>query len=175
MPKIMDEGTIKTLISNCRLYWCFCLGWCSNFVDSESGQKQSVKLLQNLCSTTQVNTPLTSPHSHTLSVYTVQCIYLGKEGRGGGGQREGRWATVKTTFRVLCLHRSFVRAKNEGNKNLSRPSYWKVGKDCKRRKKEIDFFRHNVFFHVCYLKIRLCSWPLCLTLICYLSRCASPL
>jgi hypothetical protein len=27
----------------------FCLGWwCSNFVGSESGQKQSVKLLQNM-------------------------------------------------------------------------------------------------------------------------------
>jgi hypothetical protein len=26
----------------------FCLPWCSNFVGSESGQKQSVKLLQNM-------------------------------------------------------------------------------------------------------------------------------
>ncbi len=38
----MDEGTVKTPIPSCRLYWCFCLGWCSNFVGSESGQKQSV-------------------------------------------------------------------------------------------------------------------------------------
>ena len=44
----MDEGTSKTPIPKCRLYWCFCLGWCSNFVGSESGQKQSVKLLQNM-------------------------------------------------------------------------------------------------------------------------------
>jgi hypothetical protein len=29
----------------------FCLGWSSNFVGSESGQKQSVKLLQNMVST----------------------------------------------------------------------------------------------------------------------------
>jgi hypothetical protein len=28
----MDEGTIKTPIPKCRLYWCFCLGWCSQFV-----------------------------------------------------------------------------------------------------------------------------------------------
>jgi hypothetical protein len=28
----------------------FCLGWCINFVGSESGQKQSVKLLQNMVS-----------------------------------------------------------------------------------------------------------------------------
>jgi hypothetical protein len=39
----IDEGTIKTPIPECRLYWCFCLVWCSNFVNSESGQKQSVK------------------------------------------------------------------------------------------------------------------------------------
>jgi hypothetical protein len=25
----MDEGTIKTPIPKCRLYWCFCLGWCA--------------------------------------------------------------------------------------------------------------------------------------------------
>ncbi len=32
-----------------------CLGWCSNFVASESGQKQSVKLLQNMVYTTILN------------------------------------------------------------------------------------------------------------------------
>ena len=30
----MDEGIINTPIPKCRLYWCFCLGWCSNFVGS---------------------------------------------------------------------------------------------------------------------------------------------
>jgi hypothetical protein len=42
----MDEGNIKTPIPKCRLYRCFCLGWWSNFVGSEPGQKQSVKLLR---------------------------------------------------------------------------------------------------------------------------------
>jgi hypothetical protein len=32
------------------------------------------------------------PHSHTLSVYTVHLVWEG--GEGGGGQREGRGATV---------------------------------------------------------------------------------
>jgi hypothetical protein len=32
--RTMDEGTIKTPISKCRLYWCFCLRWSSNFVGS---------------------------------------------------------------------------------------------------------------------------------------------
>jgi hypothetical protein len=43
----------------------FVWGWCSNFVGSESGQKQSVKLLQNIVyNTTQHRPP---PHIHTLS------------------------------------------------------------------------------------------------------------
>ncbi len=44
----------------------FSLGWSSNFVGSESGQIQSVKLLQNIVSNkTQHPQP---PPSHTLSV-----------------------------------------------------------------------------------------------------------
>jgi hypothetical protein len=74
----MDEATIKTPIPKCRLYWCFCLGWCSNFVDSESGQKQSVKLLQNMVyNTTQ--------HPPQPSVYTVCLLW---EGGGMGEVRE---------------------------------------------------------------------------------------
>ncbi len=56
----------------------------ANFVDSESGQKQNVKLLQNMVYTTTQHPLLTSPpppHSHTLSVYTVQCTF--SLGRGG--------------------------------------------------------------------------------------------
>jgi hypothetical protein len=61
-----------------------CLGWCSNFVGSESGQKQSVKLLQNMVyrCTAQFNIP--PPQSHTLSVYSTFSL-----GKGGGGQRSG--------------------------------------------------------------------------------------
>jgi hypothetical protein len=44
----LDEGNLKTPSSKCRLYWSFLLGVVSNFIDSESGQKQSVKLLQNM-------------------------------------------------------------------------------------------------------------------------------
>ncbi len=54
----------------------FCLGWCSNFVGSESSQKKSVKLLQNMVSnTTQPPTP-SQPHT---------VFNFGKGGRGGGG------------------------------------------------------------------------------------------
>ncbi len=50
---LMDEGTLETPIPKCRFFTGnFCLGWCSNFVGSDSGQKQSVKLLQNIWSTT---------------------------------------------------------------------------------------------------------------------------
>jgi hypothetical protein len=67
----MVEGTNKTPIPKYGLYWCFCLGWCSNFVGSESGHKQSVKLLQNMV----YNTPQLPPHRHILYVYF---------GKGGG-------------------------------------------------------------------------------------------
>ncbi len=64
----------------------FCLGWCSNFVGSESGQKQSVKLLQNMVSNT-------TQHHHppaTNCLYTVFCSWtLGREWGGGLNQREG--------------------------------------------------------------------------------------
>jgi hypothetical protein len=81
----MAAGTNKTPIPKCRLYWCFCLGWCSNFVGSESSQKQSVKLLQNMVyNTLQLPPP---PQTHTV------CL-LWERGRGGRGQREGRGATV---------------------------------------------------------------------------------
>jgi hypothetical protein len=70
----MDEGTIKTPIPKCRLYWCFCLGWCSNFVGPESSQKQSVKLLQNMVYNTTQRPP---PHSQTLSLYTVGLLWEG--------------------------------------------------------------------------------------------------
>jgi hypothetical protein len=81
----MDEGTMKTPILKCRLYWYFCLGWCSNFVGSESGQKQSVKLTPAEYGLTSYNTTQQPPppHSHTLSLYTVLYVYFGKGGRVG--------------------------------------------------------------------------------------------
>jgi hypothetical protein len=86
----MEEGTIKTPVPKCRLHWCFCLGWRSNFVGSGSGQKQSVKLLQNMVYNTTQHppTPPPSPHSHTLSAFTVHLLC--EAGRGG----EIRVATV---------------------------------------------------------------------------------
>jgi hypothetical protein len=78
----MDEGTIKAPIPKCRLYSFISLGWCSNFVGSESGQKQSVKLLQNMVyKTTQHPSPTAT---HCLHVYTVRLQYFGKGGEGWG-------------------------------------------------------------------------------------------
>ncbi len=84
-----DEGSMKTPIPKCRLYWCFCLGWCRNFVGSESGPKQSVKLLQDMVyNTTQYPSPLPPPLPHTVCIYsTVLYVYFGKEG-GVGEVRE---------------------------------------------------------------------------------------
>ncbi len=63
----------------------FCLGWSSNFVGSESGQIQSVKLLENMVSN---RTPNPVPP------YSI----LIHKGNGGGGRVEpGRGATLEST------------------------------------------------------------------------------
>jgi hypothetical protein len=73
----MDEGTLKT---HCLL------GWRSNFVGSESGQKQSTKLLQNMVYNTKNSTP-TAASTHCLYILY---IYFGK---GGGRSERSRGAT----------------------------------------------------------------------------------
>ncbi len=85
----MDEGTLKTLTPLWRFHWSFCLGWWSNLVGSASGQKQSVKFLQNMVYTAQF-TPHPPP-SQKLTVCINSTFSLGRE---GGGQRENRGATV---------------------------------------------------------------------------------
>jgi hypothetical protein len=67
------------------LFFFLFLGWCSNFVASEYGQKQSVKFLQNMVYNTTNTPPPTATH-------TLRLLWEG--GTGGGGQREGRGATV---------------------------------------------------------------------------------
>ncbi len=84
----------------------FCLGWCSNFFGSESGQTQRVKLLQNMVYiTTQhphthgVPTPMgCTPQPHTACLHILY-VLLWEGGRGGGGQREVRGATVHKKIR----------------------------------------------------------------------------
>jgi hypothetical protein len=81
----MVEGTLKTTTHKCRLYWCFCLEWYSNFVGSESGQKQSVKLLQNMAYNTIQHPHPPPPQPHT--VHTVRLLWEGKEGWGRSERR----------------------------------------------------------------------------------------
>ncbi len=61
----------------------FCLGWWSNLVGSASGQKQSVKFLQNMVYTAQFTPP--PPQTHTVC---INCTF--SLGRGGGGRRSER-------------------------------------------------------------------------------------
>ncbi len=58
------------------------VGWWRKFVGSESDQKQSVKLLQDMVYST-IQHPPPPLHSHTLSVYTVHLVW-----EGGGEVRE---------------------------------------------------------------------------------------
>jgi hypothetical protein len=85
----MDEGTLKTPTPLCRFDWSFCLGWWSHLVGSASGQKQSVKFLQNMIYTAQF-----TPHPPPPQTLTVCINSTFSLGRGRGGQREDRWATV---------------------------------------------------------------------------------
>ncbi len=67
----------------------FCLGWCSNFVGSESGQKQSAKLLQNMVSSTTQHPPPPPPppEPNTVCIY---CSLTLVRGRGGEGEPKRR-------------------------------------------------------------------------------------
>jgi hypothetical protein len=78
----MFKGTLRQAIICLRPppLLGFCLGWSSNFVGSESGQIESVKLLLNIL---QHNS---TPHPHPVT----HCLYLlyfdtVKGGMGGGG------------------------------------------------------------------------------------------
>jgi hypothetical protein len=62
-------------------------GVVKQFVDSESGQKQSVKLLQNMVYST-IQPPPPPPETHCLYI-----LYI-KFGKEGGGPREDRGTKV---------------------------------------------------------------------------------
>jgi hypothetical protein len=95
----LDEGSLKTPIPKCRLYWSFLCGVVgSNFVSSESGQRQSAKFTAEY----GLQHNLTSPQSHTLSVYRYSVRLLWE--RGGGDQRDGREARgVENTNVTDCI------------------------------------------------------------------------
>ncbi len=77
---------------------------------SESGQKQSVKLLQNMVYST-IQHPHPSPQTHAVCIY---CKFsLGRE--GGGGQRECRGATVHK-------YNSFIHGGNSSQAGSKTPS-----------------------------------------------------
>jgi hypothetical protein len=59
----------------------FCLGCCSNFVGSEAGQKQSIKLLQIMVSNTTQHPP-TPSQPHIVCIYCTLAL-----GRGEGWGR----------------------------------------------------------------------------------------
>ncbi len=67
----------------------FVLGWYSNFVGSESCQKQSVKLFAEYFAPTQLNIPPTASHAATHCRY-ILCFDFGKGGRGGRGKPQRR-------------------------------------------------------------------------------------
>ncbi len=63
----------------------FLLGWCRNFVGSESGQIHSVKLLQNMVFMVFNRTPYPPPPLHNMDTY-IQYTYSHMEGGRGEGE-----------------------------------------------------------------------------------------
>ncbi len=82
-------------------------GW-SNFVGSESGQKQSVKLLQNMVYKDN-STPPPPPQPHTVC---INCTFSFVR---GGSHKEGRGATVHK-------YRSFVHGGNSSQPGSKIPT-----------------------------------------------------
>jgi hypothetical protein len=64
----------------------FCLGWSSNFVSSESGQIQSVKLLQNMVSNRTPSPHTPPPHLRTVQYLYILIKYTDSHREGGGGE-----------------------------------------------------------------------------------------
>ncbi len=82
----------------------FVFGWWSNFVGSKSGQKQNVKLLQNMVYNTTQHPP--PPQPHTVCIYCTFILGRG-EGRGGGVREkvEGQQAGSKIPTMSECISR----------------------------------------------------------------------
>jgi hypothetical protein len=100
-----------------------CLGWCSNFVDSESGQKQSVKLLQNMVYNTTQH-PCTHPtplQPHTVCIVYILYVYLRKGEREGEVREkvEGQQYTrgVENTNMTDCISKSINSMKKNTSKD----------------------------------------------------------
>ncbi len=82
LKKLTFKGTVRQVF-----IWLrhppidFCLGWCINFVGSESGQVQRVKFLQNMVSNTTQHHP-TPYQPHTVCV-TVAYFCTARQERPG--------------------------------------------------------------------------------------------
>ncbi len=73
LKKLTREGTLRQVFICLRPFplLSFCLRRSSNFVGSESGQIQSVKLLQNMISNTTQHPPSPS-QPHTVCIYSTR-------------------------------------------------------------------------------------------------------
>ncbi len=109
--RYLKKLPVKWLCSRCficlrpPLPLGFCLGWCSNFVGSEPGQKQSVKLLQNMVSYT-IQHPHTPSQPHTVCIYCTLTLRRGDRGgvRGAIVHKAGSKITTLTVSPVYKLY-----------------------------------------------------------------------
>ncbi len=80
--KLTCKGTLRPVFICLRPPQLFCLGWSSDFVGSESGQIQSVKLLQNM-----IYRRTSYPPPPSLTHCIVYKVHFFTQGRGGRGTR----------------------------------------------------------------------------------------
>jgi hypothetical protein len=101
-----------------------CLGWGSNFVGSESGQRQSVKLMQNMVSKQDLTPQHPLPAKHCLHI-----LYFDTE-KGGGdlNQREGFEGQQLTMLGRKYPHDSLYLQYTNSDKHLPQNPF--TGKFC---------------------------------------------
>ncbi len=89
---LMDEGTLKTPIPKCRLYWSFLFGVVKQFYRFWTWSETECKTPAEYGLQHNSTHPPPPPQPYTVCIYCT--VSLGR-GRGGeGGQREDRGATV---------------------------------------------------------------------------------
>ncbi len=108
-----NEGTLKTPSPICRLYWSFLLGCWSNFVGSESGQKQSVKLLQTMIYNTSQREGRGAPVQYTSIDPSSMGATVHKL-----GQKFQPWVNVSPVYCIKSV-------KHNSAKSVNRSILWK--------------------------------------------------
>ncbi len=90
LVRCMDEGTLKTPIPKCRLFWSFLFGVVKQFIRFWIWSETECKTPAEYDLQHNSTPPPPPPHSHTLSVFTVHLVWEGGGVTWGGERGEVR-------------------------------------------------------------------------------------